>query len=311
MRLLVATLMLGSALALPARQYDPFAEARTLTLDGTSLAYVERGAGGTPLVFVHGTGADLRTFGYQLQFFERSRKVIVYSRRFHHPNPPPAASAVYRLEEHVADLAALVGQLARGRADVVATSSGGLIAALLALEHPARVRKLVLVEPVAFGLLRDQEAGTALAALETSRRQLREGATEAALRTFVGVIIAPGAYDFMPASTRQMLSDNLPELAAEARAPLPGMEPPVTCAQLAGVRAPTLVVTGGNSATFFKAMSRRVHACIPGAAEETIPGAAHGVHAQQAEAFNQRIRTFLDTPDETAVAPRASLYSPP
>ena len=43
---------------------------------------------------MHGTGADLRTFGYQLQFFAQTRKVIVYSRRYHHPNagPTPGAS---------------------------------------------------------------------------------------------------------------------------------------------------------------------------------------------------------------------------
>jgi pimeloyl-ACP methyl ester carboxylesterase len=310
MRLLTA-MLIASALALPARQYDPFAEAKTVALNGTSLAYVERGSGGTPVVFVHGTGADLRTFGYQLQFFEQSRKVLVFSRRYHHPNPTPQAGAVYRIDQHVADLAMLVRHLAGGRADIVGTSSGGLIAALLAIEHPASVRRLVLVEPVAFGLLPDDVAGPALAQFETARRQLREGATEAALRSFVGAIIAPGAYDFMPASTRQMLSDNLPELAAESRVPLPGLDPLVVCADLARVRAPTLVLTGGNSASFFKAMSNRVYQCVPGAVADAIPGAAHAVHAQQADGFNQRVRAFLDTSSGVAAAPEAPVYSPP
>lgn len=295
MRLLTAVFV-ASALALPARQYDPFAEAKTIALNGTSLAYVERGSGGTPVIFVHGTGADLRTFGYQLQFFEQSRRVIVYSRRYHHPNASPAAGAAYRIDEHVADLGMLVRQLAGGRADIVGTSSGGLIAAQLAVEQPASVRRLVLVEPVAFGLLPEEDAGTARTTLETARQQLREGATEAAIRTFVGVIIAPGAYDFMPVSTRQMLTDNLPELVAEARAPLPGLDPPLACAQLQGVRAPTLVITGANSAQFLKAMSRRVQECVPAATADVIAGAAHAVHAQQVEAFNARVTAFLDAP---------------
>lgn len=307
MRFALAMLIGGSLLA-PSRQYDPFAEARTVAVNGAALAYVERGAGATPLVFVHGTGADLRTFGLQLQFFEHSRRVVVYSRRYHHPNPPPAAGQPYLPAEHVADLASVVRQLAGGRADIVGTSSGGLIAALLAVEQPALVRRLVLVEPVAFGVLSDEESAKAVAALEAARQQLRDGATEAALRSFVGVIIAPGAYDFMPASTRQMLTDNLPELAAEARAPLPGLDPRVGCDQVAGVRAPTLVITGGNSAPFFKAMSQRLGACVESATAETIPGAAHAVHAQQAEAFNQRVKAFLDLPEGTAPGPRASLY---
>ena len=310
MRLLTAMLIAGT-LALPARQYDPFAEVKTVTQNGTSIAYVERGSGSPPVIFVHGTGADLRTFGYQLQFFAQSRKVIVYSRRYHHPNAGPGPGAVYRIDEHVADLALLIRQLAGGRADIVGTSSGGLIAALLAVEHPASVRRLVLVEPVAFSLLPDGEAGAAVASLETARQQLREGATEAALRSFVGAIIAPGAYDFMPASTRQMLTDNLPALAAESRAPLPGLEPPITCAHIGRLRAPTLVLTGGNSASFLKAMSRRVHECVPGAAAAVIPGAAHAVHAQQVDAFNQKVKAFLDRPEGDAAAAAASVYSPP
>jgi pimeloyl-ACP methyl ester carboxylesterase len=308
MRPLLATLLLSGSLAALAGQYDPFAESKTLAVNGATLAYVERGAADTPIVFVHGTGADLRTFGYQLQFFEKSRKVIVYSRRFHHPNPAPSEAARYSIDEHVADLAGLVRQRANARADIVGTSSGGLIAALLAVEHPALVRRLVLVEPAAFALLEASERGPAFAALEDARRLLRDGASEAALRSFVGAIVGPGAFDFMPASTRQMLTDNLPELSAEARAPLPGLDPPVGCAQLAAVRTPTLVVGGANSPAFFRAMARRVRECVPGAESATIAGAGHAVHAQQVDLFNQAVAEFLDQPAGRVGGPAASLY---
>jgi pimeloyl-ACP methyl ester carboxylesterase len=55
-------------------------------------------------------------------------------------------------------------------------------------------------------------------------------------------------------------------------------------------------------------MSQRLGACVESATAETIPGAAHAVHAQQAEAFNQRVKAFLDLPQGTAPGPRASLY---
>jgi pimeloyl-ACP methyl ester carboxylesterase len=97
----------------------------------------------------------------------------------------------------------------------------------------------------------------------------------------------------MPATTRQMLLDNLPELAAEARAPLPGHDL-VNCAQLPRRRRPTLILSGGNSPRFFTTMSRRAAACIEGATHEVIAGAAHAVHAQQVEAFNRRVQAFLD-----------------
>jgi pimeloyl-ACP methyl ester carboxylesterase len=291
MRLVTTALVLAGSISVAAWQYDPFAEARRLEVDGASLAYVVRGSGGTPLVFVHGSGADLRTFGYQLQYFEASRRVIVYSRRHHHPNAAPASGEEYRLADHVADLAAVIRRVADGQADVVGTSSGGLVALQLSATHPDLVRRLVLVEPVVSGLV-DDPSDPVLAGLEAARNHLRNGGTEAALRRFVGAIIGPGTYDFMPATTRQMLLDNLPELAAEALAPLPGHDL-VTCERLPRRRRPTLILSGGNSPRFFTAISRRAAACIEGAAHEVIAGAAHAVHAQQVEAFNRRVQAFL------------------
>lgn len=291
MRLVTTALALASSISVAAWHYDPFAEARRLDVDGASLAYVVRGGGGTPLVFVHGSGADLRTFGYQLQYFETSRRVIVYSRRHHHPNAAPTSDEEYRLTDHVADLAAMIRRVAGGRADVVGTSSGGLVALQLSAAHPDLVRRLVVVEPVVSGLA-DDPADPVLASLEAARDHLRNGDTEGALRRFVGAIVGPGAYDFMPATTRQMLRDNLPALAAEARAPLPGHDL-VSCERLPRRRRPTLILSGGNSPPFFTTMSRRAAACIGGAAHEVIAGAAHAVHAQQVEAFNRRVRAFL------------------
>ena len=299
---LLAAILAAAAglLADAAQPYDPFADLRRAPVNGTQLAYVERGTGGTPLVLVHGSGADLRTWGYQLQHFGRSRRTIAYSRRFHHPNPPPSAGDVYSPAQHAADLGSLIGALGAGRADLIASSYGALVALMAAASEPARVRRMVIVEPVAFSMLeRGVESGGA-AGVERARRQMRAGQTDAAMRTFLSALIAPGAYELMPESARAMLRDNHAELLAEARAPLPGTAPPYTCGQAGRVSAPTLLVDGDRSAAFLREMTGRIQACLPGAERRTVPGAAHAVHAQQVQAFNALAEAFLQDPPAAA-----------
>ena len=292
---LAATTVVLLATAVAAAQYDPFAGARHASVNGSRLAYVERGAGGTPLVLVHGSGADLRTWGYQLQFFGQTRRTIAYSRRYHHPNAPPDAAAVYSAQQQADDLAAFISDVASGRADLVASSYGAVVALLVARDHPALVRQLVLVEPVVFSLLPAQSPeATESAVLDVARRQLLEGETELAMRTLLSALIAPGAFDLMPESTRAMLRDNLPELTAEARVPLVTMAPRYTCQDARRVSAPTLLIDGGASAAFLRAMTRAVGACLPNVEPHTVPGAAHAVHAQQVQAFNTLVLDFLD-----------------
>jgi pimeloyl-ACP methyl ester carboxylesterase len=276
-------------------QYDPFAGARQANVNGASLAYVERGTGGTPVVLVHGSGADLRTWGYQLQFFGNTRRTIAYSRRFHHPNAPPDANTPYLPAQHADDLAALIAAIAGGRADVVAASYGGVVALLLARDHPRAVRRLVLVEPVVFSLLPpDSEVSRDALVVDVARRQLLDGDVERAMRSFITAIIGPGFYELMPATTREMLRQNLPELTAEARAPMVTTTPRYTCADASRIAARTLLVDGGASPPFMREMTRQLAMCLPGVERRTVPGAAHAVHAQQVQGFNTLVQDFLD-----------------
>jgi non-heme chloroperoxidase len=114
------------------------------------------------------------------------------------------------------------------------------------------------------------------------------------LRGFLAALIAPGAFDLMPESTRAMLRENLPELLAEARAPTVTTAPRYTCEDARTVNAPTLLVDGGASAGFLRAMTRALGACLPHVDARTVAGAAHAVHAQQVQAFNSLVRDFLD-----------------
>ena len=78
-----------------------------LTLRGTALEYVEQGDG-DPIVLVHGSASDYRSWQVQLDAFAKRYWAIAYSRRYHWPNEPIAAQSDYSMEEHVRDLEALL-----------------------------------------------------------------------------------------------------------------------------------------------------------------------------------------------------------
>lgn len=58
---------------------------KTVFINGADLAYVEMGSG-DPLVFIHGSVGDYRTFVPQFEAFAQHYRIVSYSRRFHPPN---------------------------------------------------------------------------------------------------------------------------------------------------------------------------------------------------------------------------------
>jgi non-heme chloroperoxidase len=263
-----------------------------VTVQGTELAWVEQGSG-TPVVFVHGSGADLRTWGYQMgPVAQASFRAVAYSRRFHHPNAPPAEGEAYTAALQGADLAAFIESLHAGAVHIVASSYGGVVALLAARDRPALIRTLALTEPAMLSLVPPgSQAAADVAALQTARSLISRGEPDNALRAFVDAVFGAGAYGLIPTSTREMLTDNLPELRREAAAP--PWDPPFTCDDARAVKAPVLLVTGGSSRSFFKAIDERLAECLPRVEPVTVPGASHAVHAQQTARFNELLVAFL------------------
>lgn len=118
----------------------------SLDINNTSLKYVEDGSG-EPLVLVHGSASDYRTWHYQRDEFGQQFRVIAYSRRYHWPNEPIPEGVDYSMAEHVDDLRTLLHSLDAAPAHLVGHSYGAFLCLLLAIKEPRLVRTLVLAEP--------------------------------------------------------------------------------------------------------------------------------------------------------------------
>lgn len=105
--------------------------------------YYERAGDGPPLLFIGGTGGDLRhspgVFDGPLpQRFD----VLAYDQRGLGRTTKPARD--YTMQEYGDDAAGLLDAVGWHRARVMGVSFGGMVAQELAIRHPDRVERLVL-----------------------------------------------------------------------------------------------------------------------------------------------------------------------
>ena len=117
----------------------PFA----FTSDKVKLYYEEVGQG-TPILFVHEFAGDHRSWEPQLREFGKCYRCIAYAARGYKPSDVPADATAYSYLHVMRDAVAVLDHLKIERAHLIGLSMGGYTVLQVALNHPGRVRSLVL-----------------------------------------------------------------------------------------------------------------------------------------------------------------------
>ncbi|MFY3742522.1 alpha/beta fold hydrolase [Anaeromyxobacter sp. Red801] len=112
-------------------------------IDGLRLYYEIRGAGGTPLVVLHGGLHNTALDAPVAERLAARRRVISVDLQGH--GRTADVDRPLRFERLADDVAALLARLEIPRADLLGYSFGGRVALRTAVQHPERVRRLVLV----------------------------------------------------------------------------------------------------------------------------------------------------------------------
>ncbi|MBI0294314.1 alpha/beta fold hydrolase [Streptomyces sp. PRKS01-29] len=114
----------------------------SVVLRGIRLAYQVSGPpDAPPLVLLHALGEDASDWDEVAPVLARSRRVYALDLRGHGRSDWPGE---YSLELMRADVLALLDELGLDRVELVGHSMGGIVAYLLASDHPRRVARLVL-----------------------------------------------------------------------------------------------------------------------------------------------------------------------
>lgn len=264
-----------------------------ITIGAHSLAYIEQGAG-TPVILIHGTLDDLRTWSYQIAPFTERHRVVAYSRRYHWPNEGVDGAPAYRAIDHRDDLAALIEALGAIPAHLVAASYGAVIAMLLAATRPELIRSLVLGEPPAFHLLTPaqmeaNQQGTILPA----RRAFDEGRPEAGVESFLNAVVGPDAFSRFPPRAKAAALDNTPEFGLEVHTSYADYFGPLTRGDLRAITTPTLVARGERSPRIFGEVVDVLRANLPNLRNVDVPDASHAMHRHNVRVYNAAVLEFL------------------
>ena len=112
------------------------------TIKGVDYYYEVRGKG-DPLLVLHGGLMSTDMFGPAMPLLTKARQVIAVDLQGH--GRTTLGTRPIRCEAIADDIDALLQQIGRAQVDVMGYSFGGCVAMRLAIQHPERVRRLVVV----------------------------------------------------------------------------------------------------------------------------------------------------------------------
>lgn len=277
---------------------DVSPQLKSVFINGDSLHYIETGTG-DPVVFVHGSLGDYRTWGGQIDTFAKNYRVIAYSRRYAYPNNKTVSdSSDYSVTPHAKDLNEFLKKLNVGPVHLVGHSYGAYTALLTTMEHPELVRSLTLGEPPVVSLLFNVPGGDTILNNFVTRVMMPAGeALKAndsikAVSVFVGGVMGDSLYySRMPVSHREILMANVLETRGTMAAENPF--PPVSCEDLAKIKVPVLLVKGEKSPPFFLSVIGELERCISNRETATMANVSHGLQYENPAAFNEIVSRFL------------------
>ncbi|OGO57566.1 MAG: hypothetical protein A2V85_10285 [Chloroflexi bacterium RBG_16_72_14] len=264
--------------------------------DGTRIAVFTTGAAdGPPLVLVHGTTGDHRTWRVVGPALARRHALHAIDRRGRGDSGDGAA---YAIERELEDVAAVTEALAAESGvpvDVVGHSLGGRIA-LGATLLTRSIRRVVAYESAptrkAAGESAGESAGDDL--LARLRADLAAGDLEALLARFMTEVTGMTEADlarFRADPVWPLRVAAAPTIVRELEAA--DGAPAVSMNALARVAVPVLQLVGSASPPAFRDGAAALDARLPRGRLITIEGARHGAHHSHPAAFIAAVERFL------------------
>ena len=268
-------------------------------INGTDLFYVGTGCGVPCLVMHGGLGVDHTQFREWLDPLGDVLHLIYYDHRGNGRSGRPPIETL-TLDQLVADADALRAHLGYQQIAVIGHSYGGCLALLYALRHPQRVSHLLLVGTTAAWDYFDELA------LEVQRRGVDTEVVSALVN--LPATDAQMAHDQLAIAPLAFHPHNVHLAARVLGGTIWNAAANVRSRQLASlfnvrsrlrhISAPTLVLAGREDFFCPPAQAARLRAGIPGSRLVIFERSGHYPFAEEAPAFQDAVRTWLQALSE-------------
>jgi pimeloyl-ACP methyl ester carboxylesterase len=235
-------------------------------------------------LLLHGVTDSWRSFEWVLPHLPTSIRAFAVTQRGHGDSGRPAAG--YRTRDFAADVAAFADALGLGPVLVVGHSMGSTNAMRFAIDHPGRIRGLVLV-----GAFASYRRNTAVVTLwESAVSQLTDPVDPAFVREFQESTLAQPV---PPLYVDAVVKESLKVPARVWRAAFEGFLEDDFTGELGTITTPTLVVWGTRDSICSRADQEALLAAIVSARLVVYENAGHALHWEEPERFAADLVEFV------------------
>lgn len=178
---------------------------------------------------------------------------------------------------------------------LVGHSYGAAVALRAAVQHPERVRALVLYEPTLFALIEAEgpapnEADGIRNAVAAAAAALDAGDKSLAAQCFIDYWMGAGSWDATPPERQPAIANSTVNVRRWGHAL---MTEPTPLAAFASLHLPVLLMTGGRSPASAHGVARRLMGVLPQVEHRVFDKLGHMGPITHPEPVNEAIEAFL------------------
>ncbi len=264
-----------------------------IDVDGVRTRVVEAGSADLPgLVLLHGTGGHWETFAPNLGALSEHFHCLAIDMIGNGFTDKPDYD--YEIPIYLRHVLGAMDHFGIQRASFIGMSLGAWVAARLAVDHPERIDRLVLLSPA--GLV---ATASNMARIRAERTKAVEDPSWESIKAVFDHLIADEHNRIPDVIALRQAIYRLPETRTTIDHLLILQDPDardrnlIPEADWARISAPTLIVASGKDHGEYQSTARRVAALIPGAEVVEMPDVRHWPHFEDPDFFNDAALKFL------------------